>query len=301
MARAFEKLRRHARLMVQLGFTLVTNGNLKGFFDGTIYRGSTKGVCVPGLNCYSCPGALGACPLGSLQNALAAPKVQFPYYILGLLIVFGALLGRFVCGWLCPFGLVEDLLYRIPVKRKLRKLPGDGALKYLKYFFLIIFVLTLPLALRSQFGVGTPWFCKLICPSGTLMAGIPLVISNAALAQSVGGLFWWKLSLLALIVSLSLFVWRPFCRYICPLGALYGLFNPIAAVGHRVDKSRCTSCGACRHACKMDIVAYKTPNSMECVRCGACIKACPNDALTVRIGVCQSAKQQKEEPTNAAI
>ena len=73
---------------------------------GNIYKGDLKGMCVPGLNCYSCPGAIGACPLGSLQSALLNSKFKTPYYILGLLIIFGALLGRVVCGFLCPFGLL---------------------------------------------------------------------------------------------------------------------------------------------------------------------------------------------------
>ncbi len=301
MGKLFSKMKYHARLMVQLGFTLVSNGNLRGFYEGTIYRGNAKTVCVPGLNCYSCPGALGACPLGSLQGMLGEPRVRFPFYVLGLLFVFGALLGRFVCGWLCPFGLIQDLLYKIPFFKKIKKLPGDRWLKYLKYALLALLVIVLPLAARGDFGVGTPWFCKLVCPSGTLLAGIPLVLRNPALAASIGVLFWWKVGLLALIVLLSLLVWRPFCRYLCPLGAIYGCFNPVAAVRLRVVQSRCTACGACKAACKMDLAAYKTPNSPECVRCGACLRACPHGALTTTLRRAVGPERQKEEPADAAL
>ena len=303
MDKFIKKLKRHVRLMVQVGFSLATNGNLRGFYQGTIYRGNGKMICVPGLNCYSCPGALGACPLGSLQGMLAAPKVRFPYYVLGLIVLFGALLGRFVCGWLCPFGLVQDLAHKIPFFKKIKKLPGDRALKYLKYFFLAVFVVALPLAARGAVGVGTPWFCKYVCPSGTLLAGIPLVSTNAALAQAAGPLFWWKISLLALFLLLSLLVWRPFCRYVCPLGALYGLFNPVAALRYKVDKDRCTTCGACSGACKMGLTPYKQPNSMECVRCGACINVCPKDAIhtTLKRRCKNSDPEDGEKAVHAAI
>ncbi len=283
MGKLIQKLKHHARLMVQIGFALATNGNLRGFYEGSIFRGNSKMVCVPGLNCYSCPGALGACPLGSLQGMLAAPKIRFPYYVLGLIVLFGAVLGRFVCGWLCPFGLVQDLVHKIPFFKKIKKLPGDRVLKYLKYFFLVVFVVVLPLAVRSQMGVGAPWFCKYVCPSGTLLAGIPLVSTNPSLGQTIGPIFFWKVTLLVLVLLLSLMVWRPFCRYICPLGALYGLFNPVSAIRYKVDKTRCTSCGACSKVCKMGLEPYIKPNSMECVRCGACLTVCPKDALTTTL------------------
>ena len=99
---------------IQSVAALIQNANFKGFFTGKIYTGAGKNVCVPGLNCYSCPGAVGACPLGSLQNYLSGMKFRFPYYVLGLLLFFGALLGRAVCGFLCPFGFLQDLLYLIP-------------------------------------------------------------------------------------------------------------------------------------------------------------------------------------------
>ena len=283
MGKIIQKLKRHARLMVQIGFALATNGNLRGFYEGSIFRGNSKMVCVPGLNCYSCPGALGACPLGSLQGMLAAPKIRFPYYVLGLIVLFGAVLGRFVCGWLCPFGLVQDLVHKIPFFKKMKKLPGDRVLRYLKYFFLVVFVVVLPLAVRSQMGVGAPWFCKYVCPSGTLLAGIPLVSTNPSLGQTIGPIFLWKVTLLVLVLLLSLMVWRPFCRYICPLGALYGLFNPVSAIRYKVDKTRCTSCGACSKVCKMGLEPYIKPNSMECVRCGACLTVCPSDALSTTL------------------
>ena len=70
MAKLLGALRRNVRTVVQLCWMALTNGYAAGFAKGTIYKGELKRVCVPGLNCYSCPGALGSCPIGSLQAVL---------------------------------------------------------------------------------------------------------------------------------------------------------------------------------------------------------------------------------------
>ena len=279
MVRALRWLKARARTVVQLCFTALGNGYAAGFAQGKIYKGKGKLVCMPGLNCYSCPGALGACPIGSRQAVLADRNHRFAFYVVGFLLVFGALLGRLVCGWLCPFGLVQDLLYKIPFVRKRKKLPGDRWLRYLKYGILAGFVIILPLTVLDIVGQGRPWFCQYICPSGTLFAGIPLIAANPPLQAALGWLFTWKAAILAVLVVLSVFVYRPFCRYLCPLGAIYGLFNPIALYRYEIDPSRCTACGRCQKACKLDIPVYRQPNSPECIRCGACRRACPESAI----------------------
>ncbi len=279
MAEFFKKIKSKSRLIVQLVFTALSNGYVRGFAEGKIFIGKTKTVCVPGLNCYSCPGALGSCPIGSLQATLGNRNYKFAFYVFGFLMIVGAFFGRFVCGWLCPFGLVQDLLYKIPFFKKLKKLPGDKFLKWLKFIILALFVIILPLFAVDAFGQGSPWFCKYICPSGTLGAGVPLTILNEGLRSIVGWLYTWKVAILALIILLSILVYRPFCRYLCPLGAIYGLFNPVSLYRYKIDEKKCTSCGACQKACKIDIKTFKTPNSIECIRCGDCIKACPCNAI----------------------
>ena len=267
------------RTGVQLGFTALTNGYAAGFVKGDIFKGPTKALCLPGLNCYSCPGSLGSCPIGSLQAVLASRDYRFSFYIVGFLLMVGALAGRLVCGWLCPFGLVQDLLYKIPGVKKLRHVPGDRWLKYLKYFILVSFVLVLPLTVLDIVGQGQPWFCKYICPSGTLFGGVPLVAANPLLRGALGWLFTWKMGILIVLLALSMVIYRPFCRYLCPLGAIYGLFNGVALYRFQVDEHKCVSCGACQRACKLDIPAHKTPNSPECIRCGDCKRSCPQGAI----------------------
>ena len=132
------------RRWIQIICAVLYNCNLTGFAKGTIYQGNLKSICVPGLNCYSCPGAVFSCPLGSLQSALLSSKYRFPYYMLGMLLLFGILLGRLICGFLCPFGLVQELLYKIPTK-KLQKNVWTRRLSRLKYVILAVFVILIPL------------------------------------------------------------------------------------------------------------------------------------------------------------
>ena len=279
MGKRLSFFRRHFRTWVQICFAALSNGYAAGFAKGTIYKGSSKLLCVPGLNCYSCPGAFGSCPIGAFQAVISSRNYQFTFYVTGFLRFFGALFGRFVCGWLCPFGLFQDLLYKIPFVKKLRKLPGDRWLRLLKYVILAGFVIVLPLIVLDIVGQGQPWFCKYICPSGTLFAGIPLVASNPALQSALGWLFNWKVTVLVVLLLLSVAVYRPFCRYLCPLGAIYGLFNPVALYRFRIDAQKCTQCGACQRACPMGIPVQSAPNSPECIRCGKCKAACPHGAI----------------------
>jgi hypothetical protein len=199
LGKLLASVRRHLRTWVQLCFTALTNGYAAGFVKGSIYKGPGKFLCLPGLNCYSCPGALGSCPIGSFQAVLGSRNFTFTFYVAGFLIFIGAVLGRLACGWLCPFGLVQDLLYKIPFVRKLKKLPGDQWLKYLKYVILVGFVIVLPLTVLDVVGQGQPWFCKYICPSGTLFGGIPLVAANPTLQRALGWLFTWKAAILVVL------------------------------------------------------------------------------------------------------
>lgn len=262
------------RKLTQVLCALLYNCNFLGFARGTIYQGPVKGLCVPGLNCYSCPGAVAACPLGSLQTALLSSRYKAPYYILGLLLLFGALLGRFVCGFLCPFGLLQELLHKLPTP-KVKKSKWTRRLSWLKYLILAVFVVGLPLVLLE------PGFCKYICPAGTLEGGLPLTAANETLRALAGKLFTWKVLVLALIAAGAVFCYRAFCRFLCPLGAFYSLFCRVAAVRPRVDVHKCTHCGACVARCKMDI---REVGDRECISCMDCKDHCPEGAISWKAG-----------------
>lgn len=266
------------RLAVQLLFTIVTNGYMYGFMNGKIYRGSLKYACVPGLNCYSCPGAIAACPIGALQALLNRQGFQIPFAALGVLFLFGSLLGRCVCGWLCPFGLVQDLLHKIPIFKKKKRLPCHHILKYGKYVVLASLVCVGSMFLFGGY-VKVPAFCKYLCPSGTLFGALPLLSTNEALRSQAGGLFYWKLGILIAIALLSVKAYRPFCQYLCPLGAIYGWFNRFSLVQIHWEKERCVSCMACEGACPVDLPPQEISRSTECIRCGKCVDACPQKCL----------------------
>ncbi|MBQ3049438.1 MAG: 4Fe-4S binding protein [Oscillospiraceae bacterium] len=271
--------RQTVRKIIQVLATLGYNCNISGFFKGGIFKGDTKAVCVPGLNCYSCPGAVGSCPIGALQSVISGNKSGFSFYVAGILIFFGAIFGRFICGFLCPFGLIQELLYKISVpKIKVPKKP-DKLLRYLKYVVLVLFVLVLPAVLVNEFGIGSPYFCKWLCPVGTLEGGIPLLLLNEGLRAMAGKNFYWKLSLTFVLLALSTTIYRPFCKYLCPLGAVYAFFNKVSFFRMQVNEEKCIGCGKCEKTCPMGVEVLKDINSTECIRCGKCKDVCPCGAI----------------------
>ena len=288
------------RLTLQLLWTFLTNSFVTGFVQGKIFTGTSKRFCLPGLNCYSCPGALGACPIGAMQ-AVIGSEHKITFYVSGFLIFIGALCGRFVCGWLCPFGLVQDLLHKIPFQKKITTFKGDRLLRWLKYAVLLVFVIILPLFALDDYGTSTPWFCKYICPSGMLFGGIPLTAVNEGIRETAGFLFAYKGVILAVNVILSILIYRPFCKYICPLGAIYALFNKISVLRIRNDEEKCIGCKKCEKACKMNINVLSDLNSPECIRCGLCVRSCPTESLTMKFSLKNVASVGKESEKDEKI
>lgn len=263
------------RRCIQAVSALLYNANLPGFAEGSIYKGKSKGVCVPGLNCYSCPGAIASCPLGALQNALSNLPNKLPLYIIGFILLAGVALGRVVCGFLCPFGLIQELLHKLPTP-KLKKNSWTRRLSWLKYVILGVFVVAVPLWYAFAEGMPVPAFCKYICPAGTLEGGFFLVGMREEYRALTGALFQWKTVLCVMILAACIFVYRGFCRFLCPLGAIYSLFSRIALLAVRVDKNLCNDCGLCVKACPMDI---RRVGDHECIHCGHCASCCPKNAI----------------------
>ncbi len=273
-----KKLIPSKRKIMQLYFGLLFNANLKGFVSGSIYKGNSKVMCVPGINCYSCPGAIGACPLGSFQGAFSADRSTF-FYVGGILLLYSLMFGRLICGWLCPFGLIQELLHKIPTP-KLKKGKVTRILSYLKYVILVVFVFIIPIAYAFK-DTPFPAFCKFICPAGTIEGGLGLLANkvNASYFSMLGPIFTWKFLVMVSIVVSCVFIFRMFCRFICPLGALYGLFNKISVFGVKVDSSKCINCNLCVKKCQMDI---KHVGDQECISCGECIPVCPTNAIAFK-------------------
>ena len=158
-ARKSEKKRKPLRLRrgwIQAVATLLSNIHLSNFIKGRVHQGPLKQVCVPGLNCYSCPAATASCPVGAYQAVAGSPKHKFSFYIVGLLSIFGVFMGRFICGFLCPFGWLQDLLHRIPLKSSARK---AWPLRYVKYVMLFFVVGLMPIFYECR-RHGEPYFAN---------------------------------------------------------------------------------------------------------------------------------------------
>ena len=270
------------RRLVQLYSALLYNAHLKGFVEGDIYQGKTKAVCVPGFNCYSCPGAVGACPLGAIQNALASADHQAGWYVLGIMLLYGVIFGRTVCGWLCPLGLIQELLHKIPTP-KIKKSVITRTLSWLRYLIIGMFVAALPLWYALAHGIPVPAFCKYICPAGTFEGAIGLLANpgNDGLFGMLGVLFTRKFVILVVIGLTCVFCYRSFCRFLCPLGAIYGLFNKFNIIGVKVDGNRCNHCGACVRSCGMDV---RRVGDQACIHCGKCMEVCAQGAISIKAG-----------------
>lgn len=281
-------MRRCLRRIIQSLSALFLNGYWYFPISRTIYQGRLKSICSPGLNCHSCPAATTACPLGAIQNFMAgirvsmeAARYHFGFYVLGWLGIIGGLVGRMPCGWICPFGLIQDLLFKIPG----RKIRIPDIFSYGPYIFLALTIFILPIWVVDAFGYGFLWFCKFICPAGTLEAGLPLLILQPTLRMMVGHLFYIKVAVLFFFFTWSVLASRPFCRTVCPLGAFYSFFNRGSLFQLKYHPEKCTHCELCYRDCPVDIKFYESPNDRRCIRCLVCLReSCAFGAISWEMG-----------------
>ena len=233
----------------------------------------TFGWCtVPVLNCYSCPIAQGACPLGTIQHFLVVGAL--PLYALGMMAFFGILAGRFYCSHLCPFGFFQDLLKRLSARiLRMPRLLGYG-----KYAALIIMVVILPLIVLE------PFFCTL-CPAGSLEAGIPIAAKAwyavhiagtdpfsgiGPILGLIGWWYWMKMGILVFFIGSAVLIRRPFCRAVCPLGALFGLFNRISFFIRHPGAGEGERSRFSLKTCPVHITDPKDVDSHRCIKCREC-------------------------------
>jgi ferredoxin-type protein NapH len=223
--------------------------------------------CV--FHCYSCPLSSFGCPVGIAANYAALLPVAFevPYLLLGVLLLVGALGGSIVCGWACPFGFLQDLLGRIPV----RKFALPGWAGHIRFVVLIGLVLLLPAILGFK---GIPFedqvvsICRL-CPAGALEAGVPYSIQSL-LAGNGWLMSAFKSGILIAFFAAALFVHRPWCRIFCPLGGFLALFNRFSLFHLRFKAQECIECNLCRTRCQMGVKVDQKVNVSGCVRCLEC-------------------------------
>ena len=265
------------RKLIQIAAFGFCNPQVQNFFSGKIYTGKWKTFCAPGLNCYSCPAAIFSCPIGAMQAVGGSLDFSFSFYAMGILLAIGVLLGRTVCAFLCPFGLLQEIIHKIPSPKF--KLPRF--LCYAKYIALLFFVLILPTASSQITGIGDPTFCKYICPAGTFEGGLPLVAARQELRGVLGGLFFLKLGILIFTLAACVFINRFFCKTLCPLGAIYGILNKASFRRLKINHATCTRCGACESACPMDVNPVANARAAECILCGKCAEICPHGSIKI--------------------
>ena len=270
-----QEMKRKIVQVVAFGYSNTYIGN---FVSGQIYKGSWKQFCNPGMNCYSCPAARLACPIGAMQAVSGSMNFKLSFYVIGFVLALGVVFGRAICGFFCPFGLIQELIYKIPFpKKKLWKW-----LTYVKYVLLAVFVIIMPVTMVNELGMSSPAFCEYICPAGTLEGGIPLLSMHPELRATLGALFSMKACILIITLIGCLSVCRFFCKVMCPLGAIYGLLNKVSIFHMECNKKTCVSCGKCHNICPMDVDPVKNPNSAECIRCGKCVASCPKESLALK-------------------
>ncbi len=228
-------------------------------------------ICFPVLNCHSCPTALFSCPIGILGQFAGLGLV--PLSVVAVLAITGLTIGRFMCGWICPFGFFQDLLYKVPYVRF--NIPEWT--RFIKYGIFLILVIAVPIILSPSFPL---YFCRL-CPVATIQSAVPWALINGttdALTLSV------RLVILFVIVVACMGHQRFFCKVICPLGAVLSLANRFALVFPERN-TECTGCGVCSRVCPMETgngaasfgVYDEAPE--ECISCLECRKKCPTDSI----------------------
>lgn len=282
---------RLSRVLVQwASFVLARIGVIRA---GQVYplRRSCLGT-FPFLNCQACEMTSGACPIGYLQNLLTWGTV--PFYLVGSMILFGAALGKSICGWLCPFGFVSDLVDRFSLH--LRKIPR--ALGYLRYWVLGLVILS-PWLYQQAGILDRNFFCSTLCASGKILGIAPYYLTTGS--PSFADTSWWlgdplgvgfpvvlqvTLTLLV-VIAMLLISGRFFCRILCPLGGFWGLFHPVSLVRVRHQGSHCTGCGGCERVCPMGVSRQFSDflDRTSCMMCGRCISACGSGARAFAWGL----------------
>lgn len=228
-----------------------------------------KWFCNPVLACHSCALSWFACPIGVFVHF--SGYRMFPFLALGTVALFGVLLGRLLCGWVCPFGFLQDLLYRIR-SPKIRLPRWTNAIKYI---VLLVTVVAIPFV----FGELTMYsYCRL-CPASALEVTVPRVVTMGMAA--ISPMVVVKLAILAGVLALCVISTRGFCRLLCPIGAILAPFNLFSFWRVRAPGGRCISCQACDRVCPTDdrpserlTRGIDPSRSPDCVTCHECARVC---------------------------
>lgn len=295
------------RILIQFGFFVLLNA---AFFGVPLFI-----FPLPVLECFSMPSKTVLCNFGILQRNLSfdwAMSPVIPFASIAAFIIVGALVGRAMCGWICPLGFLQDLLARIAQFFKVRQkeLPRKVhqmliTVKYMVLFATISIVASVGLTYTINWLLGKKYslslgicghapYC-LICPVPVLFVTIPSILNTIFVGAPLPLLpvtFYIGLTALMALLIFSLILRRFWCRYICPLGALMSLFNKFSLLNIKKKQNGCTTfCSGhkrdCNKICPMQIEVSRKENpssDLECMLCYECAYACANKALKHKIG-----------------
>lgn len=249
-----------------------------------------KWLCNPVLSCHSCALAWFACPIGVFVQY--AGFHAFPYIALGTVLLVGALVGKLLCGWVCPFGYVQDLLHMIPSPKF--TLPRWTA--KIKYFVLVAGVIVFPAIWGGETVLS---FCR-VCPASALEVTIPNHLIHGIFPLTTLTII--KLSVLLSVLVLAVFSSRSFCKMFCPIGALLAPLNLISFWRIKLPTERCAQCHKCDTVCAVhgnpsSRVSQGIPANVaaECIVCHDCQKLCPHREATGQPGA-ELGNRDSQEP-----
>ncbi|HXX72519.1 MAG TPA: 4Fe-4S binding protein [Candidatus Acidoferrales bacterium] len=248
-----------------------------------------------------------------MQLELSQP--EFPFIVVGTVLLIGAVVGRAFCGWVCPIGFIQDIITNLKGRLDFISPRTHQSSKKLKYlFFLGTFLISGSLAVALALGEGSSYRAALgilatgpfiaISPDGTLFGTIPTLIglgrqsffsflTHPPTIQQV----WTDLLATPPLLALRILIligffcaaWRVprfWCRYVCPTGAMMAVFQKYSVAGLKRDPVKCTKCPHCEIKCPMQINILDLPwekfNDPECIMCMECVDACPHGSLSIK-------------------
>jgi ferredoxin-type protein NapH len=269
-------------------------------------------ILLPVIGLLGVPSKTMGDALGSLQYMLYLTTP--PWLAVASIFIASAIVGRAFCAWSCPFGLAQDVLEIMKKRHAQVSLRTHNQMINVKYFVLAATLLVSGvLAISTVAGLGKRYQGALgvfaiapfnaLSPADTLFAviprtvlgvgyGIPVLLENPDVAgalvntlTSVQALFWARIIILALTLTLALYVPRGWCRYLCPQGAFSAIFMRFSFLGLKRDPVRCSrvECHDCVEACPMMVPILDQPwekfTHPECIMCLKCVDACSSSAI----------------------
>jgi len=257
-------------------------------------------IMAPAGNPYTT--VMGAWQLMELMLTAAI----FPFLAIAIIVIGSLTIGRSFCAWVCPFGLISDIVSYLGKKKRVSKTTNSSMFKlsiYIAFIFLFIdfsiaYNQAIGTSIYSYFGEFYREPSSIIEPTTILFSMLfwyfywglyPTGLEELSKLLNYPPVFWFRLIVLILAISLNYYIPRWWCRWICPLGGLMGIGSKYKILKVYVDPKQCLGekCGECVKVCPMGVNILdfigKEISSPLCTSCLMCLDVCPTNAIKVRI------------------